>query len=165
MTTATPVTPGEDRIRLLYRMRARRLFWRMMTRQGIDPAGGWWQGAEPMMARAAANCAACPKTDICRAWLDGEGSPGAGVPDFCPNGRAIEAARIMDPKAADLHDGPDRAGGAEPDLAALLADPLVRLVMKADRVNGEVLRHAMTDTPRFAAAFAAPRLRLGLRSR
>ena len=158
MTTASPVTPGEDRIRLLYRMRARRLFWRMMTRHGIDPTGSWWHGTEGMMADAAAHCAACPHTETCRAWLDNEATTPA-VPAFCPNGRAIEAARIMDPHAAPPGRDPAAAQVVEPDLAALLAEPIVKLLMKTDRVNGEVLRRAMTDTPRFAAAFAAPRIR------
>ncbi len=162
MANASPVTPGEDRIRLLYRMRARRLFWRMMMKQGIDPTRPWWHGAERMIAHATANCAACPRTEICRTWLDGD-EPVRGVPSFCPNGRAIEAARIMDPQAMPLVDGGKPK--AEACLAELLADPVVKLMMKADRVNGEVLRHAMTDTPRFTAAYAAPTLTSGLRGR
>ena len=162
MPNATPVTAGEDRLRLLYRMRARRLFWRMMTRQGIDPTGRWWYGAEPMIARATANCAACSATTTCAAWLDGD-ADGYGTPGFCPNGRLIEAARIMDPKAPPLADGREADAVQEPNLAELLAEPIVELMMTADRVNGEVLRRAMTDRPRFAAAFAGPELHLRLR--
>src|SRR5215469_13301936 len=108
MPNACAVTPGEDRIRLLFRMRARRLLWRMLEAQGIDPAGRWWQDTERMIARVAANCAACTETERCQAWLDTPArSPGA--PAFCPNGRAIEAARIMDPRARPL------GGTASPD--------------------------------------------------
>ncbi len=159
---SSPVTPGEDRIRLLYRMRAHRLFWRMLIRQGIDPAGCWWYGAERMIARATANCAACPNAAPCRVWLDSDGAT-RGVPSFCPNGRAIEAARIMDPQAAPLDGGQKPDGEPDASLDQLLAEPAVRLLMQADGVNSELLRHAMTDTPRFAAAFAAPVKRLRLR--
>lgn len=162
MPSAMPVTPGEDRIRLLYRMRARRLFWRMMTRQGIDPTGRWWHGAEPMIARAAANCAACTATAECTAWLDGD-KGGCGTPAFCPNGRAVEAARIMDPTAPSLPAAREADVTPEPGLADILAEPIVKLMMKADGVNGEILRHAMTDKPRFTAEFAGPELRLGPR--
>lgn len=168
MPNAMPVTPGEDRIRLLFRMRARRLFWRMMVQQGIDPTGCWWHGAESMIARAAENCAACAATAQCAAWLDSGGHGGCGTPDFCPNGRAIEAARIMDPKAPPLTadqraEARPKAARPEPALAELLAEPVVKLMMQADGVSGEVLRRAMTDMPRFAAAFAGPELRLGPR--
>jgi hypothetical protein len=162
MPSAMPVTPGEERIRLLYRMRARRLLWRMMARQGIDPTGRWWHGAEPMIARAAENCAACAATAECTSWLDG-GKGGCGTPGFCPNGRAIEAARIMDPTAPPLATPREADRVPESALADVLAEPIVKLMMKADGVNGEVLRHAMTDSPRFAAAFAAPELRWGPR--
>lgn len=164
MANPSAVTPGEDRIRLLYRMRARPLFWRMMTKQGIDPTGPWWHGAERMVARAAENCGACRHVQVCRQWLD-NGSAAAGVPSFCPNGRAIEAARIMDPRALPLADDRGPAPSPEPSLDDLLVDPIVRLLMKADRVNSEILRRAMTDRPRFAAAFATPTLRLGPRPR
>jgi len=162
--TTSPVTPGEDRLRLLFRMRARRLLWRMMTTQGIDPAGGWWHGAESMISRVAAKCAACTETARCRAWLD-DPERSTGAPAFCPNARTIEAARIMDPRASAPHGTPGPDGVREAGLDELMSEPMVRLLMRADGVNSETLRHAMTDTPRFTAAFAAPAKRLRLRQR
>jgi hypothetical protein len=163
-SNASPVTPGEDRIRLLFRMRARRLFWRMMSRQGIDPTGHWWHGVERMISRAIDNCAACKEIECCQAWLDAP-EPTRGTPAFCPNGRAMEAARIMDPRSAALAGDADPNSRAEPGLGELMTDTVVKLMMKADGVNGETLRRAMTDTPRFTAAFAAPQRRLRLRPR
>jgi len=162
MPSSTAVTAGEDRIRLLFRMRARRLLWRMMTTQGIDPAGQWWHGAERMIARVAANCAACVDAERCQAWLDNPARR-PGAPSFCPNGRAIEAARIMDPRAASLDNAASGGPGCEASLDQLMAEPVVKLMMRADGVNSEILRRAMTDTPRFTAAFAAPARHLGLR--
>ena len=165
MPNPSAVTPGEERVRLLFRMRARRLLWRMMTMQGIDPAGHWWRGAERMIARVSANCAACTETERCEAWLDSPASHGPGTPTFCPNGRAIEAARIMDPRAAPLDPTPCPDTEREAGLDQLMAEPVVRLLMRADGVNSEILRRAMTDTPRFTAAFAAPAKRLRLSKR
>jgi hypothetical protein len=162
--TMSPVTPGEDRLRLLFRMRARRLLWQMLTSQGIEPAGHWWHGAERMISRAAAKCGACTETVRCRAWLN-DPERRVGAPAFCPNGRAIEAARIMDPRAAAIVPTPSPDAAPETSLDELMAEPAVKLLMRADGVNSETLRHAMTDTPRFTAAFAAPAKRLGLRQR
>jgi hypothetical protein len=164
MLRPSAVTPGEERVRLLFRMRSRRLLWRMMTTQGINPAGHWWQGAERMIARVAANCAACTETERCQAWLDNP-AHGPRTPTFCPNGRAIEAARIMDPRAEPLDPTPSPNAEREVSLDQLMAEPVVRLLMRADCVNSEILRHAMTDTPRFTAAFAAPTKRLRLSQR
>jgi hypothetical protein len=161
MANASAVTPGEDRIRLLFRMRARRLLWRMLEKQGIDPAGRWWQGTERMIARVAANCAACTETERCKAWLDTP-ADGSGTPAFCPNGRAIEAARIMDPRARPLGGTASSDTACETSLTQLMAEPVVKLLMRADGVNSEILRHAMTDAPRFTAAYAAPARRLRL---
>ena len=152
MSIASAVSPAEDRIRLLYRMRARELFWRMMTRQGINPAGIWWHGMEDMVARATANCAACPHTASCRSWFDHPS--GERIPRFCPNQRAIEACRIMDPVATPLI--AEKVPSVSPTLVEVLEEPIVKKLMAADGVNSEILRRAMTDTPRFTAAYASP---------
>jgi Family of unknown function (DUF6455) len=153
MSHASPVTAGEDRVRLLYRMRARELFWRMLQRQGIDPGRRWWFGSETMVARAVDKCAACPAIAACRSWFSAPQSE--RVPGFCPNARVIEACRIMDGAAMPLELAEPR-GRADPSVTELLAEPIVKQLMRADRVNSEILRHALTDTPSFTAAYAAP---------
>ncbi len=130
MFISSPVTPEEDRIRLLYRMRAHPLFWRMVSRQGVNLAGRWWLGQEAMLARAVSRCAGCAKPDACEAWLTGN-HRGRPHPSFCPNGAVIGACRIMDPDAPPPADAGMQE--REPDLDTLLTDPLIQQLREADR--------------------------------
>ena len=145
------VTPGEDRVRLLYRMRVRHLFRQMMARRGVDLKGEWWHGLEDMIARAMDRCADCQAAPVCQHWLD-HAAPQDPSPEFCPNGATIEACHIMRTPLRN-HD----EMGADIDVEGLLNDPLVRRTMAADHVNVEVLRLALTRSYRsFLAAIAAP---------
>jgi len=148
----SPVTPAEDRVRLLYRMRVRHLFHQMMARRGVDLKGDWWHGQEGMIAQAMDRCAGCQAAHICQDWLD-HASSHEPSPDFCPNGATIEACQIMrTPSHEDKKTVEDARG-----IDGLLSDPLVRRTMAADHVNPEVLRLALTRNHRcFLAAIAAP---------
>lgn len=156
------VTPEEDRVRLLYRMRACRPLWRMVQQTGLEPAGAWWRGLDGMIARSVERCRACRHVDACGAWLD-RAAPGEPPPSFCPNGRALEAGRIAASRTSAVSDG--RGCETEPDLRALLDEPIVRQLMAADRVNPEILRHALAAQAPHIATYAAPQLPRLRRSR
>jgi len=144
------VTPAEDRVRLLYRMRVRHLFRQMMARRGVDLKGEWWHGLEDMIARAMDRCAGCQAAHTCQDWLD-HASPHEPSPDFCPNGATIEACQIMQAPSKG-----DEAVDSADALEGLLRDPVVRQAMAADRVNPEVLRLALTKNRCFLAAMTTP---------
>jgi hypothetical protein len=146
------VTPGENRIRLLYRMRAQQLFWRMLGRQGIDPAAPLRQGLEQTIDHAITRCRGCRAVTECKSWLDEDTAPSSSA-TFCPNGSTMEAFRMSAPDGDNRFADVDNANCG---LRDLLDDPMIKRLMTADHVNAEILRHALTDTPRFTAAYAAP---------
>ncbi len=57
----------------------------MMTRLGIDPAGGVVPGLSLTYATAFHRCVACLSPQTCRDWLDGMPASAAFAPRFCPN--------------------------------------------------------------------------------
>lgn len=124
--------PSERRRRLLREIAIRPLFRKMAARLGIDVTRAWGRGLEDMLLAGLERCAACAQPKGCQAWLARAGHA-LGTPPFCPNARLLEACRIMDPYAIL----PPVRGGARPagtsDLAAMLADPLVRQVMRGAR--------------------------------
>lgn len=137
-------TPQHQEIRRLYRILSHRLFRRMLRRQGIDLTESWWRHFDAMIFRALHRCAACSGRDACRAWL-AENHPGESCPSFCPNGEVIEACRILDPRAVPPRlEEIEIAGRREPPIAEVLADPIIRQLMDADRAEGDTGRVAQT---------------------
>jgi Family of unknown function (DUF6455) len=131
----------EREIRIIYRILSHRLFRQVIQRQGIDFTQRWWRSFDGMIFSAMRRCAACGSRDACRAWL-AEDRPRESCPSFCPNGGVIEACRILNPRAAPpAPEEVEIAGRREPPLAELLADPIVRQLMDADRKEGRT-RHA-----------------------
>jgi hypothetical protein len=137
MVTAAPPASRDLHGKILRRVRRRRLFHRMMSRQGIDFARGWWHGSEEMIVRALRACSLCPRPETCRSWLD-QDHPAENHPGFCLNRTVIEVCRIMDPGATPLaSDAPDRAPDGEPSLAEIRDDPIIKQLIEADRMDGD----------------------------
>jgi hypothetical protein len=57
----------------------------LMTRLGIDPAGGVLARPALTYLTALHRCQSCPSKDACRAWLDSMPMSLALAPRFCPN--------------------------------------------------------------------------------
>jgi hemerythrin-like domain-containing protein len=126
-------TRRELRRRAIERMLAHRPFHRMLSRQGVDLARCWEDGLERMIFEALHLCERCANTGGCRDWLRSDRERASYVA-FCPNALLIEACRIIDPDALPLGDErpEDRVPG-EPSLVEILAEPIVKLLMAADR--------------------------------
>jgi hypothetical protein len=142
------VTPGSEErpqaqagtIDIHELLRAHPLFRQMIARQGIDLTEAAWRAFDGMIAQAIRRCGACPEPAKCVTWLDEE-HPRESSPVFCPNSAMIAASRIVDPKAAPgTGDEVEIAGRVEPLLEQLLADPMIRQLMDADRIPTELLR-------------------------
>ena len=101
---------------------------KMMARQGIDLAGGWWRGFEQMIFRAFDGCARCPFKPLCKSWLE-QAAP-RHYPWFCPNTHIIEACRILDPHARPLTLGAGPSTRAETSSAEVIEGPIVKQLMR-----------------------------------
>jgi hypothetical protein len=133
MSFSLRIAANERRRLVLRHLDLHPLFQEMAACQGIDLMGRWWNGLESMLLRALGHCARCRQSKACRAWLR-RAAPANPFPAFCPNNRILEACRIMDDGAAQLsmHE-PNTIPERPMTLAELMADPVVRQVIKADR--------------------------------
>ncbi len=133
MSLGSPPTRREVQHRAIERMLAHRPFHRMLSRQGIDLARCWEHGLERMIFEALHICERCASKEACRHWLRSDRARASYVA-FCTNALLVETCRIIDPDAPPLGDGrpEDRVPG-EPSLAEILAEPIVKLLMAADR--------------------------------
>ncbi len=137
-----PATPTGWRRRLLSRLLARPLLWRMLMRQGIDPAEPWWHGSEGLMDRVVTRCTACTHSDECHDWLT-RAPLRTAPPDFCRNRHTLMACRNLERAAAP----PGAAPEPEPPIAEVVRDPIIRLMMTADGIAPDTLRRTL-DTAR-----------------
>jgi len=117
------------------RLLARPLLWRMMLRQGINPAEPWWHGSEGLMDRVVTRCMGCTQTDDCHAWLASAPLRSA-PPEYCRNRHTLMACRNLERAATPPAATPE----PEPSLAEVTNDPIVQQLMKADGVKPGVPR-------------------------
>ena len=105
------------------------LFRRMLALQQVVD-GDDWEECEELIRRASIGCEACSDPAYCRTWLDAPRKR-ATYPEICPNGAILEACRII----LDGSQAAEPSKENEPELADLLADPLVREVEEADNAR------------------------------
>lgn len=141
--SSIPGTAGVRRSALLPRLHARPLLWKMMLRQGIDPAESWWHGTKGLMDRVLNRCLGCQQTAECRSWL-GRAPLGTAPPEFCRNRNTLTACRNLE-RALTADGGPNRKHGGEPSLPDLTADPIMWQLMAADGVEPYHLQHVIDN--------------------
>ncbi len=138
-----PATPTGWRRRVLSSLLARPLLWRMLMRQGIDPAERWWRGSEGLMDRVVARCLGCGHTDACHAWL-AHAPLRTPPPEFCRNRHTLMACRNLDRAVAP----PGATPEPEPPVGEITKDPIVRQLMSADGVVPDKLHQALDSARR-----------------
>jgi len=142
-----PAAPGGQRLSFLSRLNARPLLWRMLMRQGIDPAERWWRGSEGLMERVLTRCLGCTRTDECHSWLS-RAPLHTPPPEFCRNRNTLMACRNLERAVAP----PPAAPESEPPLAEVTKDPIVQQLMAADGIGAQELHKAVDDGLRATAA-------------
>ena len=147
MSLASKSTRREEQRRAIERMAAHRLFHRMVSRQGVDLTGRWWQGQQDKILQALRKCELCANARACRGWLQSDGRRASYVA-LCPNAGLIETCRIIDPDAPPLSAEPSEASiGREPSLAEILAEPIIQLVMASDHIGAAQLQAQLSTNP------------------
>jgi hypothetical protein len=102
VSLASEFTRREKQRRAIERIPAHKLFHRIVTRRGIDPAGVWRPGVEEMVFHEPRECQLCANTEVCRGWLRSDCRRASYVA-CCPNAELVQTCRILGTNGLSLN--------------------------------------------------------------